>query len=95
VAATDIYDQRLWVSSGSASNYGPCVTVWAPGANIQSASATSDSATEFRSGTSQAAPLVAGAIAMYMENKTGMFLTLLGLKLIGCFDFTLPCTHHS
>ena len=71
VAAADIHDQRLWVRAGSASNYGSCVTVWAPGANIQSASATSDSATEYRSGTSQAAPLVAGAIALYLENRTG------------------------
>ena len=45
--------------------------MWAPGADIISASRASDSATEFRSGTSQAVPFVAGAVALYLENNTG------------------------
>lgn len=71
VAATNVRDQRLWISPGTASNFGPCVKIWAPGTNIQSASAASDFATEYRSGTSQSAPFVAGVIALYLQNQTG------------------------
>ena len=49
---------------------GKCVSMWAPGADIISASRAGDAATEFRSGTSQAVPFVAGAVALYLENKT-------------------------
>ena len=45
--------------------------MWAPGADIISASHASDAATEYRSGTSQAVPFVAGAAALYLENATG------------------------
>lgn len=48
-----------------------CVHMWAPGADIMSASHLSDVATEYRSGTSQAVPFVAGAAALYLENVTG------------------------
>lgn len=71
VAATDSSDQRLWLSPGKASNYGKCVHVWAPGAHIVSADNDSDSATAYRSGTSQAVPFVAGAIALYLQNASG------------------------
>ncbi|KAK9787630.1 hypothetical protein WJX73_007720 [Symbiochloris irregularis] len=70
VAATDFNDARLWISPGVASNYGPCVKLWAPGAHILSASNESDTATQRRSGTSQAVPFVAGGIALYLENAT-------------------------
>ena len=71
VAATTPDDARLWISPGVASNYGRCVDVWAPGSEIVSASRRSDAATEYRSGTSQAVPFVAGAAALYLQNSSG------------------------
>lgn len=72
VAATTRDDARLWISPGVASNYGKCVDIWAPGADVISASRKSDIATEFRSGTSQAVPFVAGAAALYLQNSSGI-----------------------
>jgi len=69
VAATAADDTRLWLEAGVASNYGSCVDVWAPGAEILSAAAGGDAATAFRSGTSQAAPFVAGALALLLEQS--------------------------
>jgi len=59
VGATDITDLRA-----SFSNYGTCVDIFAPGVNITSAWNGSDNDTETISGTSMAAPHVAGAAAM-------------------------------
>ncbi|DBA77674.1 TPA: hypothetical protein ACH3X2_008376 [Trebouxia sp. C0005] len=70
VSATDQNDSRLWVSAGTGANYGTCVDIWAPGYDILSASNTADNATEYRSGTSQAVPFVAGAVAIYLQNNT-------------------------
>ncbi|BDA45353.1 probable extracellular serine proteinase at N-terminal half [Coccomyxa sp. Obi] len=70
VGATARDDARLWMSPGVASNYGRCVDMWAPGEDIISASRRSDSATEFRSGTSQAVPYVAGTAALYLQNAS-------------------------
>ena len=71
MAATNEQDERLWISPGGASNYGKCVHLWAPGAQIESADNDSDTATQYRSGTSQAVPFVAGAIALYLQNASG------------------------
>lgn len=79
VAATTPEDARLWISPGVGSNYGRCVDVWAPGADIISASHRSDRATEYRSGTSQAVPFVAGTAALYLQNSTGAQHCTLGL----------------
>lgn len=49
------------------SNYGSCVDIFAPGNNIRSLSHLNDSDTSVRSGTSQAAPMVTGAAALYLE----------------------------
>jgi subtilisin family serine protease len=62
VGATNKYDARPWYS-----NYGNCVSIFAPGDSIRSASTGSDFATSVRSGTSMAAPHVSGAAALYVE----------------------------
>lgn len=62
VGASDINDYRPnW------SNYGSCVSISAPGAIITAAWYTSDTATRSLSGTSMAAPLVAGVAALVLQ----------------------------
>jgi subtilisin family serine protease len=62
VGATTSTDARA-----SFSNFGSCVDIFAPGVNITSASYESNTATAVLSGTSQAAPHVAGAAALYLQ----------------------------
>ncbi|KDD76243.1 subtilase [Helicosporidium sp. ATCC 50920] len=68
VGATDESDQTSYLSEAVGSNYGACVDIWAPGETILSTSCESDHATKKRTGTSQAAPFVAGAAAQYLES---------------------------
>lgn len=61
VGATTRIDAR-----SSFSNWGACLDVFAPGSSITSAWHTSTTATNIISGTSMAAPHVAGAAALYL-----------------------------
>ena len=62
VGATTASDARA-----SWSNYGTCLDLFAPGSTITSAWHTSDSTTNTISGTSMAAPHMAGVAALYLQ----------------------------
>jgi subtilisin family serine protease len=64
VGATTSNDAR-----SSFSNFGSVVDIFAPGSSILSAWRTSDTATATISGTSMAAPHVAGVAARYLQNN--------------------------
>ncbi|MEW2524477.1 S8 family peptidase [Streptomyces sp. NPDC047071] len=64
VGATDRGDTRP-----AFSNYGLSLDLFAPGVGITSASNTNDNATATLSGTSMAAPHVAGAAALYLADR--------------------------
>jgi len=82
VAATNNVDTR-WIDADNkkiASNWGSCVDIWAPGHSIQSAYNTSDTAKKILSGTSMAAPFVAGAVAAYLQPKYNPHASLLEIQ---------------
>ncbi len=56
-------------SVGAFSNVGQCVKIFAPGANVYSAWGTSDTQMMYATGTSMAAPAVAGTAALYLETN--------------------------
>lgn len=51
------------------SNYGRCLDIFAPGLNIRSLSAFSDTGTAVLSGTSMAAPMVSGVVALWLDQN--------------------------
>ncbi|TDD38148.1 trypsin-like serine protease [Actinomadura sp. KC06] len=55
----------------SMSNYGRCVDVFAPGTYIDAASHSSDTGITQKTGTSMAAPHVAGAVAVWLHANPG------------------------
>lgn len=63
VGATDSSDARAYYS-----NWGSCLDIFAPGSNILSDFNTGTSATTTLSGTSMAAPHVAGAAVLYLAS---------------------------
>jgi subtilisin family serine protease len=65
--ATDAADNRSVWSGGQASNFGSCVDLFAPGTNITSTWLNNSTWTD--SGTSMAAPHVAGAAALYLQTN--------------------------
>ncbi len=78
VNASDINDNRA-----SFSNWGTCTDLFAPGVNITSAWSTGDTATNTISGTSMAAPHVAGAAALYLSSDPTASPSRVGTALLG------------
>ncbi|KAK6345282.1 hypothetical protein TWF718_007206 [Orbilia javanica] len=75
VGATDIYDNRA-----DFSNYGPCITTYAPGQDILSTYIGGTEATESLSGTSMAAPHVAGLVAYYLGQDQSLRTDIVAMK---------------
>ena len=67
VGASDINDAH-----GFFSNFGSLVDVYAPGVDVLSATSASNTSSDFFTGTSMAAPHVAGAVALYLQGRTAM-----------------------
>jgi subtilisin family serine protease len=78
IGATTNTDARA-----SYSNYGTCLDLFAPGSSVTSAWNTSDVATNTISGTSMAAPHVAGAAALYMGLTGESAPTQVGDAIVG------------
>ena len=87
VGATDQSDaSATWTnSSGDArsSNYGACIDVYAPGKSIISAAPGGVIATATKSGTSMAAPHVAGAAALYLQANPMASPSMVGSAIVG------------
>ncbi|GLC27817.1 S8 family peptidase [Roseisolibacter agri] len=78
VAASTSLDRRRLTS-----NFGPCVDIFAPGQMIVGASPASTTARDTLSGTSMAAPHVAGAAALLLSKGGSAYMPILGALLSG------------
>ena len=75
--ASQIGDYRA-----SFSNYGECVDIYAPGASITSASHSGNSSSLTASGTSMAAPHVAGLAALILESNPDVTPSVLHTEIV-------------
>jgi subtilisin family serine protease len=78
VGASDQNDRRA-----SFSNYGACVDLFAPGVAIVSADAASSTALATHSGTSMAAPHVAGAVALQLASSRSTSAQVVSTAITG------------
>jgi subtilisin family serine protease len=77
IGATNSTDTKA-----SWSNYGDCVDLFAPGVSITSAWHSSNTATNTISGTSMAAPHVAGVAALYLQGTPGASPAQVGQAIV-------------
>lgn len=77
-------DPYNWNNPGDCgSNAGPCVDIWAPASDILSASMDGDSLACRISGTSMAAPHVAGVVALYLQDHPWASVSQVNAALLG------------